>query len=142
MARTQGSQVKAVTVGLRKIGLFSGRFDPVHTGHIVSLLRLTKRYRKLIIVILWYKNRRYPACLSKQIIEEVFSYVPYCDVKVYINRTHFGKITKNEMDSFGQYDEYIAGNFKVLEHMESMGIPTYYTDRAYLYRATNTILKE
>jgi len=112
--------------------LFSGRFDPVHVGHICSMRRLLNRYKWLEIVILDHPKRRFPAFYSKQIIEEVLAGFR---INVRINTTHFSEITLKELKSY-KSDLYAAGNMEVLKHISSLGFPCIWVDRAYHFQAS------
>ena len=124
----------------KKVALISGRYDPTHIGHLITIHRLSKEFKKVIVVILDYKEREYPAQYAKQIFNEIFSYSKG-NYEIYINNDHFGKITKEKLDKW-KFDVYIAGNMAVLKHIESMGYEVKWMDRAYHYEATNDRLAE
>jgi len=118
--------------------LFSGRFDPVHPGHIATVLRLLKKCRYVTIAMLNYKERRYPTCYCVDIFEEIFDGLP---VEVVVNNDHFGKITKEQLEKFN-FDVYASGNLSVLRHIENLGFDVIYTERAYLYEASQIPIQE
>ena len=124
----------------KQVALISGRYDPLHVGHVATIHRLAREFEKVIIVILDYKEREYPAKYVKQILDEILSY-SVGNYEIYINTTHFGKITKEELDVWN-FDVYVAGNMQVLKHIESMEYRIKWMDRAYHYEATNDRLAE
>lgn len=124
----------------KQVALISGRYDPGHIGHIVTIHRLAKEFKKIIVVILDYKEREYPAQYTKQIFGEILSYSTG-NYEIHINNTHFGKITQEELDEW-RFDVYAAGNMEVLKHIESMGYDVKWMDRSYHYEATNDRLAE
>jgi hypothetical protein len=125
----------------KKIVLFSGRLDPVTPGHIITILRLKRKYGMVKVVILGNCERRWPAQFSKQVLDEVFLDDPSVDIS--INEIHFGEITQEEILKFMHFDLYAAGNITVLKHVENLKVcPVIFTDRAYEYNASDYIQKE
>ena len=122
------------------VALISGRYDPVHIGHIVTIHRLAREFDRVIVVILDYPEREYPAKYVGQIMTEVL-----CGSRgsfdICVNNTHFGKITREELDEW-DFNVYVAGNMQVLKHIESMGYDVKWMDRAYHYEATNDRIAE
>jgi len=108
---------------------FSGRFDPVHPGHIATIIRLTKIYKKVKIVILDYFGRRFPVAAQIAVMDELLEKY---NVSIYTNSTHFAQITREEFLEF-ECQAYAAGNEVVLRHFEEMGIPVHFCERAYNY---------
>ena len=121
--------------------LFSGRFDPIHLGHLISILRLATKYNKVVVVILDYLGRSSPAQYSKQILEESLSHCKG-NFEVLINNVHFGKITIKQLESIPKFDVYAAGNMKVLKHMSSLGFKVEWVDRAFHYQASDQRLAD
>ena len=115
--------------------LTSGRFDPPHLGHIVSLLKIAKEYDSLTIVVLDQEERSYPISYVDAIFKETFKYVNH-KINVIYNVTHFGELTKEELDSFG-CDLYCGGNLQVLKHIENLGFKTKYHERSFDYNASD-----
>jgi hypothetical protein len=113
--------------------VFSGRFDPVHPGHIATVIRLTKKYSLVKVAILDYPGRSYPVSYIGKIFEELLEKY---NVDIMSNPTHFGEITPEEWKEF-KCNSYAAGNLKVLKHMENIADECVYVDRAYDYSASN-----
>ena len=106
----------------------SGRFDFPHAGHIRTIQLLASDYDSVVVAILDYPEQKWPLCYRRRIFEEIFW--DYKNVKVLSNKTHFGEMTLAEWKTY-KCDYYAAGNFEVLNHMESIGVPCIYVDRPY-----------
>jgi cytidyltransferase-like protein len=134
---------------VNKVALFSGRFDPVHLGHIITLGRLLKKYSKVIVCILDYPERE--VCDIKKAIEILETFLKlWCyernRVIIGVNKTHFAKISLKEIEficntavvstTFYTY-VYVGGNEEVNKHIKSIGFPVEYIPRSYFYRATS-----
>jgi nicotinamide mononucleotide adenylyltransferase len=116
-------------------GIFSGRFDPPHLGHLITILRLANRYGKIVIVILDYPERE--ACTAERAMEIldtvfnlIFSAVTRSKIDVIMNKVHFGKITFSEYDlllrNIGacfNHTVYLSGNDEVIKNFEKQQIP-------------------
>ena len=114
--------------------LFSGRFDPPHLGHIITIARLWKKFDAITIVVLDHPDSEYPISYRKQALEEMVYHLNGKHI-VTTNQIHFAKITKSEISKF-KFDVYASGNLEVLKHIESLGIPTLYVERSFDYSAT------
>lgn len=125
----------------KKIGLYSGRFDPPHLGHVITTLRCLESYDMLKIVVLDYDTRQYSADYAKQVLSESLT-LSNKNFEIYINTVHFGKITKEEILQFAPFTHYLAGNSPVLAHVGSLGIPVRWVDRAYHYSAEDQRLSD
>ncbi len=112
--------------------LFSGRFDPPHPGHIAQIMRLEEKGR-VVVVILDYPERDYPIAYVIEIFKEILK---KHNVEIKANNDHFGEITREQLDKF-DCDLYAAGNLKVLKHIENIGFPVIYCERAYQYSSRN-----
>lgn len=109
-----------------KIGLFSGRFDPPHTGHIIAIEDLMTRFMKVYVVILAYKGREACTAFEARTIfnhhfDRILPIVSRNKVEILINTDHFGFISKEKITKLPHFDVYLAGNEQVLRHMESLG---------------------
>ncbi|MBU2249224.1 MAG: hypothetical protein KKD77_20925 [Gammaproteobacteria bacterium] len=126
--------------------LFSGRFDPVSTAHLIQVKRLLSEHEIVKAVVLDYPERKTPLCLAVQILIEMFGGNKEDEsgagVGVMVNKIHFGEITKEQIDNFQPFDVYVSGNISVLKHVESLGVKVKYIDRAYPYSAHNIKLDE
>lgn len=110
-----------------KTGIFSGRFDPPHVGHVITVNRILKCVDYVWIVILDYRERFVVAKQSLQIFNDVFMYNNH--VFYVINNIHFGKITQEELEQLIHTISptlsindcvYFGGNEQVNEHIKSL----------------------
>jgi len=129
-----------------KTAIFSGRFDPVNLGHVITTHRLLEVYDKVIVVILDYPERT--GCSAKDayaMFHTVFGF-GYIDsvIEFCINATHFGKIREFDLKRLLYYckcdmdnTDYVGGNKEVNKHIESLGvIPVQYIPRTPIYNST------
>lgn len=115
--------------------LFSGRFCPPHPGHFATIIRLAEKFGAVKVVMLDYKERDFSVDECLEAFNETFRVIPL-DVTFHVNKTHFAKITRSEIDEFRPFDIYCAAeNFEVLEHIASIGIQTYSMKRSLFYSA-------
>ncbi|MCP3684792.1 MAG: adenylyltransferase/cytidyltransferase family protein, partial [bacterium] len=77
--------------------LFSGRFDDVHIGHIMTLQRLARQYDKVIVVILDYPKQFYPI---QDRLRTMQTALEGCkgNYEVVVNNVHFGNITREDVE--------------------------------------------
>ena len=130
-----------------KIALFSGRFDPVHLGHILTIGKLLQKYKKVIVCILDYPGREFcDIGLVKEIFKNFVKLWAYDTrrVRVASNTTHFAYIELSEIkDICGQawcdIDNvvYVGGNELVNKHIKELGFPVEYYERSYFYNASS-----
>lgn len=118
----------------------SGRYDPPHLGHFCNIARIYydppfhDSKNKMTVFLLDYPERRYPVNYCGQALKEaVYEISP--NIEVRINKTHFGKISKEELDKI-DFDLYCGGNLSVLSHLEKMGVNVKYFERAYNFEAS------
>ena len=116
--------------------LFSGRWDRLHAGHILTFKRLAERYDIIKLVLLNYDGQKYSVNYRRQLIEEVVAGLKG-NFEIYVNTTHFGIIGKEEIELYKPFDVYGSGNHEVLMHVEKLGYPTVYVERSYDYAATD-----
>jgi cytidyltransferase-like protein len=123
-----------------KVVCLSGRYDPPHPGHITTLQRLGRRFKRVLVIVLNYPERKYPVDYVIQILEEILgnSVGTY---EVFSNQDHFAKITKEQADLF-KFDVYAAGNLETLDHMQKLGYDILWTDRTWHYEATDSRMAE
>ena len=121
-----------------KIALISGKFDNVHPGHVVTILRLTARFDKVVVVVLNYPDQVFPIENRVQVFKDIFE---HCNVNVDVmsNNEHFGFIKKEEVERLPKFDVYIAAeNYAVLEHMQKLGYTVENVPRYPGYTATDS----
>ena len=110
-----------------KTAIFSGRFDPPHRGHLMTIEKLLKRYDRVVVVVLDYPGRQ--GCSTADAKE---CFVAICSkmdgngiISIVSNKIHFGQITKGEYHQLLNYvcaappdTVYVSGNEAVIEHFE------------------------
>ena len=115
--------------------LFSGRFDPPHCGHIKSIQNLGKQFKHVIVVVLDDGTQTFPVSYRADILRDIL----HCSngsYDVLVSPLHFGRISAVDINQF-IFDVYASGNMDVIKHVEELGYPTVWVDRAYNYSATS-----
>jgi cytidyltransferase-like protein len=145
---------KKVSEDSYKTAIFSGRFDPPHIGHIMTILKLAERFGKVVVVVLEYKEREScDAAGAKQVFDCVFNAIMGRSVRnkvdVVVNKIHFGKITFSEYDLFLRnigacynHTVYLSGNKEVLENMVMQQIKCEFVPRSSESIYTGTKIRE
>ena len=118
-----------------KVALFSGRFDRLHAGHVISLQRLAQRYTLVLVVLLDYPDQQYSVRYREQMLKECLSMCKGM-YKVVVNKDHFAEITKEQVEKY-DFDVYCSGNHTCLNHMAKLGYEVEYVERAYDYAAND-----
>ena len=131
-----------------KVAIFSGRFDPLHIGHILTIIEIAKKYDHVFVPILNYSNRFIEVEIILKIFKRIFEHMDnlFFKVTLIVNEIHFGKITSKEYKTLiksinCENDDvtYLSGNFEVLDHMNKIGIKNRYFKRTMdeVYTGTN-----
>jgi hypothetical protein len=118
----------------RMICCFSGRFDRPHIGHGIQIMRLGQRFNKVLVPVLWTPSQKYSVNYRVQILKALLKNAKG-EYDVFVNETHFAHITKEECEKMG-FDIYVSQNLECLKHIESLGYPVEYVDRAFDYSAS------
>ena len=127
-----------------KTAVFSGRFDPPHVGHILTILKLACRYKVVLVVILDYKGREaVTARKAMNIFNAILSRVENSVILVTINKDHFAKITKRQYYELLVKNninplkaKYFAGNKSVIKRFELLGLNHKFIPRSECYSGT------
>jgi len=119
-----------------EIVLFSGRFNPPHPGHFASIIRLSKIFKTVKVVILDYPNRKWPIKYCLNVFQEIFAPMEKVNPRFIVNVVHFGVIKEGQLEQFKPFHVYAAGNLSVLRNFERLGVPVFYLERAFLYSAS------
>jgi len=117
--------------------IFSGRFDPPHLGHVLTILKLCERFGRVIVPVLNYKEREFCNVLeAKSIFDGFFDIIsPVNSIssrpEIVINSVHFGEVTKEYYENLLKLYKvlpercvYMSGNEFVLEHITKLGFRT------------------
>ena len=135
------------------VGIFSGRFDPPHLGHLMTILDLCKLFQKIVVVVLDYRGR--PTCSASMavlIFETLFEdFLPQiCANKIecIVNHTHMAEVSVSEYDDLLEAvgttranSIYLSGNPEVLKHMEEIGIKNEPVPRSIDHIYSGTIVR-
>ena len=101
--------------------LFSGRFDRVHPGHLITIGRLGQQYDKVIVCVLDYTGQFYPVEERVEVMKDALELVKG-NYNVITNKYNFEKITKKQVDEIGvKFDVYITGNAICYLNMFGLG---------------------
>jgi len=101
---------------MKTIMLFSGRFDRVHPGHIITIQRLGQQYDTVIVCVLDYKGQKYPLRQRMTVLKDALMHSKGNYI-VISNKTHFGEITPEELQLLPMFTHYGTGNKEVLKHI-------------------------
>lgn len=117
-----------------QVMLFSGRFDRPHVGHIATIAKLGERYKKVIVVILDYKEQRYIAEYRYHIMYELLNRTEG-EYELVVDDKHFAEISKGDIGKF-EFDVYGSGNHKCLNHIKNLGYKVEFVPRSFDYEAS------
>ena len=120
-----------------KVAIFSGRFDPLHTGHIITIVKLMKRFSRVILVVLDYPEREtFTAVETKEMLDTIFGTLAPDRVETIVDTKHFGQMTiayycelLNDLDLDLSETVYCSGNMQVIDHIKQLGIPWEFVSR-------------
>jgi len=108
-----------------KIALFPGKFQPVHLGHIITLMKIYDRFDKIIIGI----TNDIPQVLSqeerKSIFDSVFMHLPKYETVLIP-----GVIVGNKALDLPDFDICLTGNKEVINTMSDAGYKTEFLERS------------
>jgi len=123
---------------MTKTILFSGRFDPPHLGHIMTLQRLALEYDKVIVCILDYPQQFYPI---KDRLETMATALSGClgTFVVVTNSVNFENITKEDVDTLPAFDVYGSGNTICYLRMNALGYKVVPVNRTPGYKASDSV---
>jgi len=108
--------------------LFSGRFDPVHLGHIDTITDLGLKYSTVLVVILDHASQMYPVQFRSSVL---LSILDKCigNYVVTVNDIHFGNISTIDLSAYN-FNVYASGNMNCLRRMERLGYKIEYISRS------------
>ena len=123
--------------------LFSGRFQPPHLGHILTLMDIYPKYSKIIVAI---TNNTYggekphvlPRNKVKEILERIFQNLP----KIEVVLTEEGFPVRQTFTDLPEFDVVVTGNRATIKNMKNLGINSEYIPRSYGIGYSGTELRE
>jgi len=94
-----------------KTALFSGRFQPPHLGHVLTLMDIYPRYSKIIVAVTNYtyegkKPHVLPRDKVKEILEKIFRHLP----KIEVVLTEEGFPVRKTFTDLPEFDVVVTGN--------------------------------
>ena len=105
---------------------FPGKFQPVHLGHIISIMNIYDKYDRIIIGI----TQDHPEVLTqkerKKIFEKIFKHLKKVKV-ILIKDVISGSSNLNHLPKF---DLCLTGNHKVIETMKKNGYNAQFLERS------------
>lgn len=125
-----------------KTAVFSGRFDPPHIGHILTIMDIMRQYSKVVVVVLDRSSREVcnameAAEIFNLIFDHILPRIARTKVDVIVNHIHFAEITYSEYDLFlrnigacSNHTVYLSGNQDVLRNMNKQQIRNRYITRS------------
>jgi len=119
---------------------FSGRFDRPHIGHIIQIMRLGQRFKKVVVPVLDYGTQKYAVAYRVQILRSALEFA-IGEYDIFASTTHFGKAPEHCIRQI-PFDVYVSQNTACLKHIEGMGFRVEYVDRAFDYSASEEYLKQ
>ena len=108
------------------VAFFPGKFQPIHLGHIITLMNIYDKYDKIIVGITDDKPEIISQVERKNIFHCVLRHLPKFEI-VLIR----GVIVKGEnLDSLPNFDVCISGNPEVINKLNAYGIKTEFLKRS------------
>ena len=105
---------------------FPGKFQPVHLGHVISIMNIYEKYDKIIVGI----TEDIPEVLTqnerKEIFENVFKYLNKVEI-ILIKKVITGS---RDLSHLPRFDICLSGNIKVIETMHDNGLNAKFLERS------------
>lgn len=133
-----------------KIAVFSGRFDPPHLGHLITMVKLSNDHDIVIVPVLSYDDRLVDAATAIETMKRVTKALNNNKVRFSINIVHFAKISAGDygrllrregVDQSINEVIYYSGNHEVLNHMNDIGVKNKFIERSFDEYYSSTIIK-
>lgn len=119
-------QIELMENNNRKTAFFPGKFQPVHLGHIITLMNIYDKYDKIIVGI----TEDTPEVISqeerKDIFDRVFKYLPKFEVET-IKGTIVNSTSPENLPDF---DVCLSGNEAVIKKLHEFGLHAEFIDRS------------
>ena len=127
----------------KMIAIFSGRFQPPHIGHIITLMKLYPLYDEIIIAITDYTwgGTKMPVLSVKhvkEILEAIFKSIPKYRVII----SSEALIERTSFDDLPRFDIIVTGDLKLIKHLEKIGMKYRFIPRTEGVGYSGTELRE
>jgi len=111
-----------------QIAFFPGKFHPPHIGHVLTILNILPKYRKVIIGVSEHMPET-AITTADEIIDMLKSFfINYDNVEIY--KIKGVLVEKKDVTGLPNFDVLLSGNEDVLEWASSMEIEYKHVDRS------------
>ena len=104
--------------------LFIGKFQPPHLGHVLTINKLVKKYKRITIGITEGSPKYFERKKIKHIFNSVFSGKKNINIVLLS-----GAVDKKTIEIKKKYKFIISGNKKILEILKKLNFKTKYQPR-------------
>lgn len=105
--------------------IFLGKFQPPHLGHVRTIIRLSKRFKNVIVGITQSEPAMMPFIEVKNILQEVLSGYPNIQIVLIAGSIEGGTADIRDLP----FDVIVSGNHKVLNILKNQGFNTEFCER-------------
>ncbi|MBC8488107.1 MAG: adenylyltransferase/cytidyltransferase family protein [Bacteroidetes bacterium] len=105
---------------------FPGKFQPVHLGHIITLMKIYDKYDKIIVGITEDEQKIMSQEEIKNVFENVLKHLPKFEI-VLINGTI---VNSTSPDNLPDFDVCVTGNPQVIDKLNKYGLKTEFIERS------------
>lgn len=116
---------------MTKIALFPCKLDPPHVGHVLTLIKISNDYEKIIVDIYENDNKLLDLQERIDIISPILDLLD-CEISYNIHETSYSK----DISNHPVCDTVVSGNKKILSNFSKHGVPTRKIDESLFYRSS------
>jgi len=109
-----------------RIAFFPGKFQPVHLGHIITLMKLYNKFDRIIIGITEDKPEVLTQEERKKLFNSVLKHLSKFEI-VLIKGTIAGS---KSADNLPDFDICLTGNQKVIDTLNKLGLKSKFIKRS------------